>query len=162
MSDPLSIFKPSVVTVNIKTNYGKAVAFGLRLPSYHRYREIISSVPEPKLPMRLDKPGGTKIPDRESPAYNAALRERAEEQNCRLLVDALVSIEGEAITFPGDDIAEKTASFRASDPDAGLVNALSAFIVEAATGVRATPDDAPFRPVRETGNASLSDAGDHA
>lgn len=145
----LADFAAPIVQVELATPYGKKLTLALKPPSYHRYREIIASVPEPLVPMKLAADRQTKVPDRENTGYIAAMQERATEQNYRVLVDALV---GGGMAIPGETLAAQTLVFRQSEPEAGIVNAAIAFVVEACVGVRRNVDNSPFR--------QLSDAGD--
>jgi hypothetical protein len=144
----LDDFKAKPVEVTVKTAYGRELKVRLALPSYHRHREIMSDVPEPKPPLKVNAERKS-VPDYESLSYRAAQQERATELNYRVVVDALA---GGGMSIPGETLADKTAAFRASNPDAGIVNALSAFIAEAVAGVQRIADDAPFRPVRSDGH----------
>lgn len=154
----LNDLKAQPVSVTVKTAYGRELTVCLALPSYHHYRDIMADVPMPKPPTKINaerKP----VPDFESETYLAARREYATEQNCRVLVDALVR---GGMDIPGATLAEQTAAFRASEPDAGVVNALSEFIAESVAGVQRIADDLPFRQLRTNGHAGDPAGGDDA
>lgn len=154
----LADFGIKPVTVKIKTAYGRELEVTLAPPSYHRYRELMAAIPEPTPPMKINAERKS-VPDREHSGYIAAMQKRAIDLNYYVVVDALVR---GGLELPGSTLAEQAEAFRASEPDSGIVNALIAFVIEAAIGVRATPDSAQFRPVSTAGNASMSGDGDNA
>lgn len=151
MTLSLSDLTAKPVNVTVTTNYGRTLEVTLALPSYHRYREILDSVPAPVAPTKINAERKS-VPDTDSPTYRAALQERATEQNYRTIVDALVR---GGMPIEGETLAEQTETFRASEPDAGVCNALLTFLAEAVAGARQRADDAPFRPLPAAGDAGV-------
>lgn len=151
MTATLNLFAKPPITVVLNTNYGRKEEVTLRLPSYHKYQELLASVPVP-VPPKIMTAQRREVPDLEDETYKQQLRDRAIRQNYLVLVYAL--IEG-GMEIPGGTLDEKVDAFVASDPDAGMVMALLNFVVTAVSAVRAQPDDAPFRPVQAAGHAGV-------
>lgn len=150
----LADFKAATVQVTVRTTYGKTLEVELRVPSFHKRQEIISSVPMPTVPLtKWDKEAGKKVPNYADEDY---LREQADavaERSYRLLTWALVA---GGMDIPGDTLEAQTAAFRASEPDAGIVEALLRFITDAVTGARVEARADSFRPVHAAETAGVS------
>lgn len=151
----LADLAPARIAREFKTVDGRVVKITIGVPSYHTYREILASVPMPPVPMKLSDDRKTKVPDRDSIAYQKALADRAIEQDYRVIAEALA---GGGMDIPGATYAEKSAYLRTQPLDAGLISGITVWIGQLVSGVSRSEDET-FRPVSTTGSADLPPQG---
>lgn len=137
----LSDFASKLANVDLTLADGEVRKFTVKIPSFHKYRELLDSVPEPEIP-DTGYDGKKKIPNPHDPDYVDAKRTADVERTYRVIVWALI---GGGMTIPGNTFDDQVRAFHSAEPESGLINALSRFLNAQAAGISANARADIFR-----------------
>jgi hypothetical protein len=129
----LSDFASKLANVDLTLADGEVRKFTVKIPSFHKYRELLDSVPDPEIP-NTGYDGKKPVPNPHDPDYVDAKRAADVERTYRVVVWALI---GGGMSIPGGTFEEQVRTFYNSEPESGLINALSRFLNVQASGVSA-------------------------